>query len=113
MVPIMPLSVLKKMLYTFLLESTAFPLDLARLEMEGPWIQTWTKVGKVLAVLDWGGEALHGDADASKQVPSCGGHYLWNGGVSGYSRFDSCSLMTVQEPTQSRAVCGYSPRLEC
>ena len=46
MVPIMPLSMLKKMLYTFLLERTAFPLDLDRLEMEGPWIQTWTKVGK-------------------------------------------------------------------
>ena len=72
----MPLSMLKKMLYTFLLERTAFPLDLDRLEMEGPWIQTWTKVGKVLAVLDWGGEALHGDADASMQVSAGGEHHL-------------------------------------
>ena len=55
----MPLSMLKKMLYTFLLERTAFPLDLDRLEMEGPWIQTWTKVGKVLAVLDWVEEVVY------------------------------------------------------
>ena len=33
-------------------------------------------MGIVLAVLDWGGEALHGDADASKQVPAGGEHHL-------------------------------------
>ena len=41
------------------MERTAFPLILDRLEMEGPWIQTWTKVGKALAVHDWVEEVVY------------------------------------------------------
>ena len=70
----MPLSMVKKMLYTFLM--MAFPLDLDSLEMEGPWFQAWTKVGKVLAVVGWEGGGVHGDADASNLVPAGGGLYL-------------------------------------
>ena len=36
-------------------------------------------MGIVLAVLDWGGEALHGDADVSIQVSAGGGHHLPKG----------------------------------
>ena len=78
----MPLSMRRKILYIFLM--MAFPLDLDSLEMEGPWFQAWTKVGKVLAVVGWEGGAVHGDADASNLVPAGGEHHLksW---VSDYS----------------------------
>ena len=62
--------------------------------------------GNVQTVLDWVGGGLHGEPGGSKQVPAGGEHHLSELGVC--LLLDSCSQMTVQEPTQSWAVYCYS-----
>ena len=64
-------------LYTFLMEMTAFPLDTDSLEMNGGHlIPSLDQGGDVPTVLQWVGGGLHGEAGGTKQVQAGGAHQL-------------------------------------